>query len=53
MAPTVPPQVTYALAETGEGLRLAAQPLIDWALATAYEIDAARAAYDAQAEAQA
>ncbi|MGW4099852.1 winged helix-turn-helix transcriptional regulator [Mycobacterium sp. NPDC004974] len=53
VVPTVPPQVTYALTETGDGLRLAVQPLIDWALATADEIGAARAAYDAQGEGQA
>lgn len=46
--PTVPPQVTYALTETGHSLRLAVQPLIGWAFTTVDDIDAARAAYDAR-----
>ena len=53
VVPTVPPQVTYALTETGHSLHLAVQPLIDWAFTTVDDIDAARAAYDAQAEEQA
>jgi DNA-binding HxlR family transcriptional regulator len=53
VAPTVPPQVTYALTETGHSLRLAVQPLIDWAFTTVDDVDAARAAYDAQVEEQA
>ncbi|MEU1363891.1 helix-turn-helix domain-containing protein [Micromonospora zamorensis] len=53
VTPTVPPQVTYALTETGHSLRLAVQPLIEWAFTTADDIAVARAAYDAQAEGQA
>ncbi|WP_433344871.1 winged helix-turn-helix transcriptional regulator [Micromonospora sp. CA-111912] len=53
VTPTVPPQVTYALTETGHSLRLAVQPLIEWAFATVDDIDAARAAYDAQIDEQA
>lgn len=53
VTPTVPPQVTYALTDTGHRLRLAVQPLIDWAFATVDDVDAARAAYDAQREARA
>lgn len=47
--PTVPPQVSYSLTETGHSLRLAVQPLIEWASTTVDDIDAARAAYDAKA----
>ncbi|MFD4459535.1 winged helix-turn-helix transcriptional regulator [Nocardia sp. NPDC058480] len=53
VTPTVPPQVTYALTETGHSLRLAVQPLISWAFTTVDDIDSARAAYDAQVEEQA
>ncbi|NKY52269.1 winged helix-turn-helix transcriptional regulator [Nocardia vermiculata] len=52
VVPTVPPQVTYALTETGHSLRLAVQPLIEWAFTTVEDIDAARATYDAQADEQ-
>ena len=52
VVPTVPPQVTYSLTETGDSLRLAVQPLIEWAFTTVENIDAARAAYDAQVEGQ-
>lgn len=48
VVPTVPPQVTYALTESGHSLRRAVQPLIDWAFTTVDDIDAARAAHDAQ-----
>lgn len=51
--PTVPPQVSYALTETGHTLRVAVRPLIDWASTTVDDIDAARAAYDAKAAEQA
>lgn len=52
VVPTVPPQVTYALTETGHSLRLAVQPLIEWAFSTVEDIDAARATYDAQVDGQ-
>lgn len=48
VVPTVPPQVSYALTDTGGELRAAVQPLIAWAFAAADTTDAARAAYDAQ-----
>lgn len=48
VTPTVPPQVTYALTDTGHSLRLAVQPLIAWAFTTVDDIDGARAAYDAR-----
>ncbi|MFF2729746.1 winged helix-turn-helix transcriptional regulator [Streptomyces sp. NPDC058008] len=50
VAPTVPPQVTYSLTETGHSLRLAVQPLIEWAFATVDTINTARSVYDAQVE---
>jgi len=50
VAPTVPPQVTYALTETGESLRLAVQPLIEWAFSNVDDIDTARADHDARVE---
>lgn len=53
VVPSVPPRVTYALTESGHGLRQAVQPLIHWAFTTVEDIDAARAAYDAAIEAQA
>uniref|UniRef100_UPI0004C5594D winged helix-turn-helix transcriptional regulator n=1 Tax=Streptomyces exfoliatus TaxID=1905 RepID=UPI0004C5594D len=46
VAPTVPPQVTYSLTEAGHSLRLAVQPLIEWAFATVDNINTARSAYD-------
>ncbi|MGN0063803.1 MAG: winged helix-turn-helix transcriptional regulator [Nocardioides sp.] len=46
VVPTVPPQVSYALSDTGHGLRDAVAPLIAWAFSTADEIAAARQAYD-------
>ena len=53
VTPSVPPQVTYELTDTGHGLRLAVQPLIEWGFTTVEDIDAARAAYDAEVEEQA
>lgn len=50
VAPTVPPQVTYALTEVGQSLRVAVQPLIKWAFTTVDAIDAARATYDTQTD---
>ncbi|MDG3015316.1 helix-turn-helix domain-containing protein [Speluncibacter jeojiensis] len=52
VTPTVPPQVTYSLTETGHSLRRAVQPLIEWAFTTVDDIDAARAAYDARVDEQ-
>lgn len=47
VVPSAPPEVTYALTDAGHSLRLAVQPLIEWAFATADDINATRAAYDA------
>lgn len=48
--PTIPPKVEYELTPLGHSLRGPVGALADWALANHAAIDAARAAFDAQAE---
>lgn len=51
--PTIPPKVEYELTPLGHSLRGPVGALADWALANHAAIDAARAAFDAQAESSA
>lgn len=50
--PTIPPKVEYALTPLGESFKEPVKVLGLWALDNFGAIDSARAAYDAQAEAQ-
>ncbi|MEY4983503.1 MAG: hypothetical protein RIR62_1769 [Pseudomonadota bacterium] len=47
--PTIPPKVEYELTALGQSLRGPVGILADWALTNQTAIDAARAAFDAQA----
>lgn len=46
--PDVPPRVEYALTPLGSTLRQLVRGLVRWSEAHLYEVDAARAAYDAR-----
>ena len=48
--PTIPPKVEYELTPLGHSLRGPVGVMADWALANHAAIDAARAAFDAQAQ---
>lgn len=48
--PTIPPKVEYELTALGQSLRAPVSALAQWALANHDAIDAARTAFDAQAD---
>lgn len=51
--PTIPPKVEYELTPLGHSLRGPVGVMAEWALANHAAIDAARAAFDAQADSSA